>query len=436
MKKGSSLLPLVRKYFENDLVAAAHSLEAMSEKEAVAVLQGLPSSLAARAFPHLQPTYAVALLQELPTTKYREILGKMEPYQGAAIFLHLPQETREQMISELPEKLKIDIREFLSYPEDSAGRLMSTRFLSFHSELTVKEVIQKIRSSSQKETVDSYAYVVDKENHLCGVINMRDLLLASPDQPISSVTIKEVFAINAFTDREKIAEELSKRRFFAVPVVDFENHLLGIIKAEKLLAGIQEEGAEDILKMFGASGDERTSSSINYSVRKRLPWLFVNLATAFLAASVVAAFEGIIAKLTVLAVFLPVIAGQGGNAGSQSLAIVMRGLVMREIKKGEGWRLVVKEGGLGLITGTATGVVTGAIAWLWFGMPYLGLIVFLGMLVNLLAAGTCGAAIPQVMKAFGQDPAQCSNIILTTVTDVVGFLAFLGFAVIFKSYLL
>jgi magnesium transporter len=187
--------------------------------------------------------------------------------------------------------------------------------------------------------------------------------------------------------------------------------------------------------MFGASPDERAFSPMLFSLRKRLPWLHVNLATAFLAAFVVSLFEGTIAKITVLAIFLPVVAGQGGNAGAQSLAIVMRGLVMREIPRQRVRALVIKEGMLGIITGTVTGIVTGLIAWLWQGSAFLGVVVGLGMIVNLFFAGLSGASIPIVMRALGWDPAQCSSIILTTVTDVVGFVAFLGFAVLFQGYL-
>jgi magnesium transporter len=245
-----------------------------------------------------------------------------------------------------------------------------------------------------------------------------------------------LFTLHCFTDREEAAEQLSKRRYFAAPVVDPEGRILGIIKAEQLIQGTQEELTEDLQRMFGAGGDERTFSSIGYSLKKRLPWLHVNLATAFLAAAVVALFESVIARITVLAVFLPVVAGQGGNAGAQSLAVVMRGLVMREIPLDKVRRLVLKEGLLGLISGTVTGVVTALVAWAWAGNPWLGLVIGLAMIVNLFAAGLAGAAIPMLMKSAGLDPAQCSSIILTTVTDVVGFFAFLGFAVLFQSRLM
>jgi magnesium transporter len=246
---------------------------------------------------------------------------------------------------------------------------------------------------------------------------------------------QDLFTLHCFMDREEAAAQLAKRRYFAAPVVDHDGRILGIIKAEQLIQGVQEEVTEDLQRMFGAGGDERAFSPVSYSLKKRLPWLHVNLATAFLAAAVVALFEGIIAKITVLAVFLPVVAGQGGNAGAQSLAIVMRGLVMREIPKDKVKRLVLKEAWVGTITGAVTGIVTALVAWAWHGNPWLGLVIGLAMIVNLAAAGLSGAAIPVLMKAVGLDPAQCSSIILTTVTDVVGFFAFLGFAVVFQSHL-
>ncbi|MCO6436662.1 MAG: magnesium transporter [Phycisphaerae bacterium] len=252
---------------------------------------------------------------------------------------------------------------------------------------------------------------------------------------LATVVRRDVFTLDCFADSAEAARELGKRRFFAAPVVDTEKRLLGIVKAEQLIRGAQSDVADSIQRMFGGSPDERAFSAISFSIRKRLPWLHVNLATAFLAAFVVSLFEGVIARITILAVFLPVVAGQGGNAGAQSLAIVMRGLVMREIPRHRVGALVAKEGLLGLITGTVTGIVTGIVAWLWQGNVMLGVVIGLGMIVNLFFAGLSGAAIPVVMRALGWDPAQCSSIILTTVTDVVGFIAFLGFAVLFQSHL-
>lgn len=429
------LLPLVKKYFENDPAQAAHSLESMSDEEAVAVLKALPPVLSAQAFPHLQSRYAAALLKEISPELFSQIVERLDPQQGAVIFLHLPDETRPAFLEKLPEKTKKQIQELLTYPEDSAGRIMSPEFLAFHSEVKVKNAIQRIRTLARTRFPASYAYVVDGENHLAGVINMRDLMLASGDDALESVMRKDVFSVNCFLDREQVARLLSSRRFFAAPVVDNENHLLGVVKAEQLIAEAAEEATEDMQKMFGAGGDERAFSPVSFSLKMRLPWLHVNLVTAFLAAGTVALFEDILAKLTILAVFLPVVAGQGGNAGAQSLAVVMRGLVMREIPPKKIARLILKETGIGLINGIVVGIVTAAVAWAWHGNPYLGLVLGLAMIVNLAVAGLSGAAIPLTMKGVGLDPAQCSNIILTTVTDVMGIFAFLGFAVVFQKYL-
>lgn len=431
-----ALFPVVKRYFETDPNGAARSLETMPEDQVVEVLKALPPALAAKAVRQLQVTYAAAVLKDAEADLFKEIAEGLDPHHAATIFMHLPGAARERFLQHAPEKLRREIQEHLTYPEDSVGRLMSTNFLTVRTDLTVAEAIERIRQLAQKRFPASYAYVVDEQDRLKGVMNMRDLLLAVPEEKLGAIMRKEMFTLHSFTDREEAARELAKRRYFAVPVVDHEGHILGVIKAEQLLQGVQEEITEDMQRMFGAGGDERVFSSMGYSLKKRLPWLHVNLATAFLAAAVVALFEDTIARITVLAVFLPVVAGQGGNAGAQSLAIVMRGLVMREIPKDKFKKLILKESFLGTISGTVTGLVTAGVAWLWHGNPWLGLVIGLAMIVNLFAAGLSGAAIPILMKRMGLDPAQCSSIILTTVTDVVGFFAFLGFAVVFQNRLL
>jgi magnesium transporter len=429
------LLPLVQKHFEQDLVGAVHILETIDENEAMEVLRALPIEMTVNAIKHFQVSYAAALLADADGEMFQSIVSSLDPKHAASIFMHLPRDARERLMEHIPEKQKAELREALTYPEDSVGRLMSTDFLSFDKNMRVGVVIERIRELTKKRMPASYAYVVDGEGHLDGVINMRDLMLASGDETLEKVMRTGLFSLHCFTDREQAASEISKRKFFAAPVVDGQNHILGIIRAEQLLQGIREEVSEDLQKMFGAGGDERTFSPVGFSIRKRLPWLNVNLATAFLAASVVSLFEDVIARVTILAVFLPVIAGQGGNAGAQSLAVVIRGIVLREIPRGKLRKLVIKEGLLGAINGLAIGIITALVAMLWTRNPYMGLVIGLGMLVNMIVAGISGASIPILMKAVGFDPAQCSSIILTTVTDVMGFLAFLGFAVLFQAKL-
>jgi magnesium transporter len=435
MAEKNIFLSVIQKVFEHDVETAAKILEGMPEDEAAEIFTNLPALLAVRMIKHLQVSYAAALLKDADDTFLQEIASHLGPQFAATIFMHLPHNVRERLSKSISTKLKGEIRELLDYPEGSIGRIMTTDFLSFQKDLPAQEAIEKIRLLAQKRLPLSYAYVVDGQSRLIGVLNMRDLMLASPDKPLESIMRKEIFSLHCFTDRQEAAKELSKRKYFAAPVVDGQSHIVGIVKAERLIKGVQEDVSKDIQTMFGAGGDERVFSSTAFSLKKRLPWLHINLATAFMAAGVVAMFEGIISKLTILAVFLPVVAGQGGNAGAQSLAVVMRGIVMREIPKGKILGLIYKEGKIGAINGAIIGGVTALVAWLWNGSPYLGVVIGLGMLFNLIFAGLSGASIPLLMKKIGIDPAQSSSIILTTVTDIMGFLAFLGFAVLFQNYL-
>jgi magnesium transporter len=436
MATQTAFLPLVQKFFESDPAGAANSLELMEREEAIGVLKTVPPTLAASVFRHLQTSSAAALLKDAPSDLFKAVVERLDPQQTAAILLTLPSSPQETLLAHLSNKAKRQIQEILTYPKDSAGRIMTTEFLSFRSDISVRDALQRIRTQTQRKAPASYGYVVDAQNQLVGVINLYDLIAAPGDAPLSSVMRKNVFAVDSFLDREQVAAELSQRRYFAVPVVDHENHLLGIVKSDRVIEQVQAEATEDIQKMFGAGAEERAFSPVSFALKKRLPWLHVNLATAFLAASVVALFEGIIAKITALAVFLPVVAGQGGNAGIQTLAIVMRGIVMREIPSQKVFILLGREALIGVANGVVTGLVTAAIAWLWYGNPFLGLVVGLAIIVNMIAAGLAGAAIPLSMRAIGLDPAQASGIILTTVTDVVGFFAFLGFAVGFQNYLM
>lgn len=435
MSQKNALAYMVRQFFEQDRALAAHSLETMEESQALAVLSALPATVLSDVVAHFEPEFAARIMKALPPDQFKQTAAKLRPQQGATLFMRLSPDERKQLIDLLPPKNRKEIQEILTFPENSAGRVMQSDFLAFHAEVKVKNAIQRIRLLARKGAAASYAYVVDHDNRLVGVMNMRDMMLAPGDSTLESVMRKNIYAVNCFTDREQVADEFSKRRYFAAPVVDHENHLLGVVKAEQLLGDVQEEATEDLQKMFGAGGDERAFSPVRFSLAKRLPWLHVNLATAFLAGAVVAMFEGIIGKFPALAIFLPVVAGQGGNAGAQSLAIVIRALVMREIPHGKVLKLISKEISIGVMNGIVIGLITGLAAWLWQGNPHWGVVVGLAMLVNLIIAGLTGAAIPLIMRAIGLDPAQCSNIILTTFTDVMGFFTLLGLAVLFQGYL-
>jgi magnesium transporter len=437
MSLEDSSVSLIKKFFELNPADAAHSLEALGEDKAAAILKGVSPDLASRAFNSINPRFAASLLEALPEETAIQILGKMEVTRAAEALLSIQRQENRERFLELIDPAQADqVRKLITYPEDTAGRIMTPTFFAFNKNIKVSEAIQKLRSMARKKVPVSYIYVTDSENRLTGVLNMRELLLAEGSALLESIMIPSVFSVEASLDREKVIQALRGRSFVSVPVVDKNNHLLGTIKTDELMTSAQEEATEDIQKMFGAGGDEHVFSPIPFSIKKRLLWLNINLVTAFLAAFVIGIFEPIIAQITVLAVFLPVVASQGGNSGAQSLAVVMRGLVLREVEPRLARKVIIKEGLLGLINGVAVGVVAALAAWLWNGNLYLGVVICLAMIVNMVFAGISGAGIPILMKALGKDPAQSSNIILTTVTDVIGFFAYLSLAVVFKDFLI
>ena len=437
MSDVEQVIPLTVQLIERDIAEAVKIIEGMPRSSAAEILVLLPVELTTRILQRLQVSYTASLLDQNDPALIEKIVQRLSPRKAASVVMHLSPEGRARLMPSVTGALAAEIREMLTYPESSIGRYMSSDFLTFQKDESAGTVIAKMKKlASEKSFPASYTYVVDDDSILLGVLNTRDLMLASPEQKLESFMIASVFSLHCFTERGEAAREMSKRKYFAAPVVDSENRLLGIIKGENILYGLKDDLTRDIQTMVGVGGDEKTFSPISVALKKRLLWLTINLGTAFLAASVVAMFEGIIAKLTILAVFLPVIAGQGGNAGAQSLAVVMRGLVMREIPAKRVRELILKETKLGVLNGFIIGLITAAIAWGWYGNPWLGVVIGLGMVLNLVIAGFAGSSIPLIMKKLGIDPAQSSSIILTTVTDVMGFLAFLGLAVIFQSLLI
>ena len=314
---------------------------------------------------------------------------------------------------------------------------MEPRVVSIASDVTAQQATAAIRKAPREAL--HYLYVTKRDGTLQGVLNMRDLLLASPRDPIEPLIRRDVVSVPDTIESEEVVQLMRDRKFLAIPVVDFDGRLVGVVRhAEALQAG-QEAAFEDLQKIVGAGANERAMSPVSVVIKSRLPWLYVNLLTAFMAAAVVGVFEGIIAQVAALAVLLPVVAGQGGNTGSQSLAIVMRGLALREIVPGTKKRLIIKELLGGAINGIAVAIVTAAAVLAWRQLAGdtvqasvgLSLVIGLAMVVNMAAAAISGAVIPLILQAMGRDPAQSASIFLTTVTDIVGFASFLGFAAAF-----
>lgn len=412
---------LARKIESLDLDEAARALSEVPEDKVIQVVQAL------------SPTLASELLQRLPYPNFRFIMDALDSQRAASIFFHFPSHLRELFLLQLEGERREAIQEILTFPVDSAGRLMTKDFLVFTGETFVAAVIENLRKDSHKKCSDSEVYVVDQKEVLLGKVSMRDLLLAEPDAKMREVMSRGIATVSSFQDKNELVQIFSARNESAFPVVDLQNRLLGVVRAQQILDDVQEGGSEDLQKMFGAGGNEQVFSPYRFSLKKRLPWLHVNLLATFMSAIVIGMFEDVIARITVLAVFLPIVSDAG--TGTQSMAIVMRGLVMREIAPGKVRKLIAKEFMLGGISGLVIGSVTALIAWAWKGNVFLGLVVGLGMIINLSLAGLIGASVPLVLKKLRLDPAQCSSMISESITCMFGFLVFLALALLFQSHL-
>lgn len=374
----------------------------------------------------LSPLRARALFEQMPREARSRVLRAANPRLTVLLIGHLPPAELAQRLADLPQSVRAELERLLAFPEDSAGHLMDRVFDPVRPEMRVADVLERLRAASIRRVRS--LFVVDDDGRLIGRVDMQDLALADLDVEIASLMQRAEGAVAITAPREYIVEQLEETRLDALPVVDLDQRLLGVVRYASLFHAVEAEASADLLTMVGASADERALSTFGFAVRRRLPWLHINLLTAFLAASVVGLFESLIAQFTALAVLLPVVAGQSGNAGSQALAVTIRGLALREIGLRD-WRAVLdKEVRTGLINGIVLAVVCGLGVWWWSGTLGLGLVIAVAMVLSIVAAGIAGALVPIVLTRIGQDPATASSIILTTVTDVAGFFSFLGTA--------
>ncbi len=427
---------VILRFIDTDPQQAALALEGLSPRGAASIVRALPPEAAARLLARVHPQSEAAIYEHLVPEPAATLLGLADADDAADAFRALTDESRRVLLASLSTERRRELEERLSYPEHSVGQIMRTDVVAFSKDASVRDVVARLKTITATKHPQSYAYVVDAQRRLLGVLNMRDLLLAEDDARVETIMRTDVVSVPAHIDREELISEPKVKGYLSIPVVDAQGRLLGAVRTSDLLESSQEEATEDLQRLFGASAEERAFSPVLFKVRQRLPWLTVNLATAFLAASVVALFEDLIARIAVLAVFLPIVAGQGGNSGVQTLSVVLRGLVVGEVRLRDAMRLTMLEVSVGLTNGLVIGVVTALAVWFWNGNPWMGLVLGLAMVVNLIAAGFAGAVIPLGMKRLGFDPAQSSGIFLTTITDVIGFFAFLGFATVFQARLL
>jgi magnesium transporter len=322
----------------------------------------------------------------------------------------------------------------LEYDERTAGRIMNPHVFALNEDLTVGEAITELQSNRDVEMV-FYLYVVDERRHLVGVVSLRRLLLVSPETPLKRIMTADLMSARVDMDQEEVARQVASYNLLAIPVVDEENKLVGVITVDDVIDVIKDEATEDIYRLAGVAGDERVFTSLKETFRKRLPTLAIQLLTLFAAAAVIAVFEPTIGKVTALAVFMPIVAGMGATAATQTLTVMVRGLALGELTWSNSRKALLKEVALGVSNGILLGVVAAIVTWAAKGDPVLGLLLGLAMIINLFIAAAAGTLVPIGLRAANLDPALASSVVVTTMTDVLGFGTFLGLATVFLRYL-
>lgn len=397
------------------------------------VLETLAPHATAAQLDRLGAREAAAVLAALPDPALRSVVAALSRTRAAQILAAVEPEARERVLGTLPERLRAEVLELFLHAPNTAGALMDPRITAFRGDMTVAETLERMRTFREKEF--DALYLTNADGRLSGSVPLAEIVTAGPDERLDGLAQTPPIAVAAQATKDEIVAALGNSRIAALPVVDGAGRLIGVIRHSTLVSTSEAVASAGIQTMVGAGRDEKGLSSVRYSVRQRLPWLEINLATAFLAAFVVGLFEGTIARFTALAVLLPVVAGQSGNSGMQALAVTLRALALREISLSHWPRLIVKEAGVGILNGLAVAVVTMAAVFLWSRSVGLTAVIGIAMVSAMVIAGISGAVIPVALKALRQDPAQSSSIVLTTVTDVMGFLTFLGLATLFSSFL-
>ncbi len=381
----------------------------------------------AEILPFLEQERTKSVLRSLPSDDAADLMGELSPEDARQII---------DLVSE--EEAPVDFGDLMKSPEDTAGGIMTTEFISLPADIPVEEAINRLREIAPEAETIYYVYVVDENGRLIGVVSLRDLIASSDGTLIESIMRTNVINVNAELDQEEVARIVSKYDLLAVPVVDDQERLLGIITVDDVMDVMEQEATEDIYRLAGASeveGVELTKASVNKVVRLRLPWLVISLAGGILSGSVIGVFENTLEAIVMLAVFIPVLMDMGGNVGTQSSTIFVRGLATGEIESNEMWPYLFREIKIGLVMGVLCGVLISVTAYFWQGNIYLGLVVGISMMATISVAALIGTLVPMICNLINIDPAITAGPFVTTIKDVTGLLIYFVIATAFLEYL-
>ncbi len=403
--------------------------ENLNKEEKERIINLLPVEVASDVLSEMhEESDPATLLFNIEPEKRAEIVEELDYDDATDILAQLDEEDQIEILEDLNVEDASSIRNLLKYPQDTAGGLMNTQFIKVELGMTKKDAIEEIIRQSEEIEEFYTVFVVDSENTFKGIISLKDIIKAKGNTPIVSMVNADVAYVNANTDQEEVAKLISQYNITSIPVLDDDKKLLGRVTFDDVIDVMEEENTEDILKISGVSEDEELSGNWIEAVKSRLPWLTVNLGTAFLAASVVRYYEPTIDKLSIISAYMVVIAGMGGNAATQALAVTVRRISLYDLTDKQAYRTVLKEFSVGLINGAILGLMVMIFALFFDGNPMLGVVIFLAMTGNMIIAGITGSGIPLLLKRIGIDPAIASSIIISTFTDVFGFLLLLGLA--------
>jgi magnesium transporter len=412
---------------ELDLDQKVELLQRLSDTDAALILQEMEDFIQADILPLLDKEQAKAILKNLASDDAVDLIGELSP------------EDAEEMLQLIGEEEEpIDFGDLLKYPEDSAGGIMTTEYISLPADIPVEDAISRLREIAPEAETIYYVYVVDEEGHLIGVLSLRDLIASSDGTLLKSIMRRNVISVNAELDQEEVARVVSKYDLLAVPVVDDQERLLGIITVDDVIDVLEQEATEDIYRLAGASeveGMELTEAPVSKVVRLRLPWLLISMVGGIISGSVIGVYRNTLEAIVMLAVFIPVIMGMGGNVGTQSSTIFVRGLATGEIDRSEVWPYFFREIRIGLAMGIICGTLISITAYIWQGNPYLGLVVGISMLITITVATLIGTLVPLLLNKVNIDPAITAGPFVTTIKDFTGLIIYFIIASAFLEYL-
>ncbi len=418
-------LNILEKLRPVDVANVLRSLAHRDREELFGALAERDGAKAAESLTELGEEYVGELLTPLEPDRILELLHALPGDDAALVIAELPTELRESLLERMHATESTGVHELLTFDTETAGRIMTPDFFALHEDITVSQAVAALQRRSEELEMSFYVYVVDERNHLVGVVSLRQLLLNSPSTPLKKIMSSDVIKVTTSTDQEEVARLVANYNLIALPVVDDENKLVGIVTVDDVIDVIREEATEDIYALAGVDADDRAGGSSANSVRRRLPWLMISLGTALLLAAVISFFRNSVQSAVALAVLIPVVIVMGGNAATQTMTVVVRALQLNEISWDNGFRVVAKEALAGLVNGAAVGLVAGIVAALWFRSPMFGVAMAVTLVLTIVVGGVVGTLIPLLLKRFRVDPAMASSVFVLTATVVVGLLVYL-----------